>query len=129
MGFPFNDGMGFFPGAGFSIIFFLIFGIIIAFFLIIIVRSLMTWNKNNHSPRLTVDATVVSRRVNVSHHHNGSDNGMHSSSSWYYVTFQVASGDRMELQVDGSEYGMLAEGDNGQLTFQGSRYLEFKRIY
>lgn len=45
----------------------------------------------------------------------------------YYVTFQFESGDRMEFQVYGSEYGMLAEGDEGKLTFQGTRYLSFER--
>lgn len=51
----------------------------------------------------------------------------HSTSTSYYVTFEVESGDRMELHVSGSEYGMLAEGDYGQLTFQGTRYLDFVR--
>ncbi|MBS7029426.1 MAG: DUF2500 domain-containing protein [Faecalibacterium prausnitzii] len=44
-----------------------------------------------------------------------------------YVTFQVESGDRMELEVDGSDYGMLVEGDIGKLSFQGTRYLGFER--
>jgi hypothetical protein len=52
---------------------------------------------------------------------------MHTSTS-YYVTFQVASGDRMELHVSGREYGILIEGDYGKLTFQGTRYLGFQRI-
>ena len=29
----------------------------------------------------------------------------------------------MELEVDGSDYGMLVEGDIGKLMFQGTRYL------
>ena len=41
--------------------------------------------------------------------------------------FEVESGDRMEFSVYGEEYGMLAEGDEGKLTFQGSRYLGFER--
>ena len=45
----------------------------------------------------------------------------------YYVTFQTERGDRMEFQVSGTEYGMLAEGDTGRLTFQGTRYLAFER--
>ena len=45
----------------------------------------------------------------------------------YYVTFQVESGDRMELTVSGSDYGMLVEGDIGKLSFQGTRYLGFQR--
>lgn len=46
----------------------------------------------------------------------------------FHVTFQVESGDRMELPVSGREYGMLAEGDIGKLTFQGTRYLSFERV-
>lgn len=53
--------------------------------------------------------------------------GMHTTSSTsYYVTFQVESGDRIEFCVKGSEYGMLVEGDRGRLTFQGTRYLGFE---
>ncbi|MBQ5676083.1 MAG: DUF2500 family protein, partial [Lachnospiraceae bacterium] len=40
------------------------------------------WNKNNHSPRLTVPATVVTKR---SSHHHGGANGHHHSSTSYYV--------------------------------------------
>ena len=50
-----------------------------------------------------------------------------TTDSTYYVTFQVESGDRMELRVSGPEYGMLIEGDHGTLTFQGTRYLGFER--
>ena len=50
-----------------------------------------------------------------------------TSSTIYYVTFQVESGDRMEFSVSGTEYGMLVEGDEGRLTFQGTRYLSFLR--
>lgn len=32
----------------------------------------------------------------------------------------------MEFTVEGSEYGMLIEGDHGKLTFQGTRYLGFE---
>ena len=51
---------------------------------------------------------------------------MHTFTS-YYVTFQVESGDRMEFEASDMEYGMLAEGDRGMLTFQGTRYLNFRR--
>lgn len=110
-------------GAMFSIVFFLIIGM----FIVIVVRGLSEWNKNNNSPRLTVAATVVGKRMNVSHHHHGGEGAHTSSSTTYYVTFQVESGDRMELHVSGSEYGMLAEGDYGKLSFQGTRYLGFVR--
>lgn len=86
--------------------------------------------KDNDSPVLTVDATVITKRTHVStYRHNRSFDEMHhmSSSTEYYATFQVESGDRLEFSVTGSEYGMLAENDAGRLTFQGSRYLSFER--
>lgn len=53
---------------------------------------------------------------------------MHTSSSTtYYVTFEVKSGNRIELIVSGQEFGMLVEGDCGELTFQGTRYKAFER--
>lgn len=111
----------------FPVMFGLVFFLILGTFVFILVKNLSQWNKNNHSPRLTVEATVVAKRLAVSHHHHGGDTMHHSSSTTYYVTFQVASGDRMELHVSGSEYGMLVEGDRGQLSFQGTRYLGFQR--
>ena len=123
MGFSFGFGM-------FGVMFTLVFFMFIAVFVSIIVKGLSQWNKNNNSPRLTVPATVVAKRTNVSrHHHNhGAGHGMHSSTSTsYYVTFEVESGDRMELHVEGHEYGLLVEGDKGDLSFQGTRYLGFVR--
>lgn len=49
------------------------------------------------------------------------------SSTTYYATFQVESGDRLELCVSGGESGLLVEGDRDRLTFQGARYLGFER--
>ena len=43
------------------------------------------------------------------------------------IAISMESEDRMEFQVSGIEYGILAEGDTGELTFQGTRYLAFER--
>lgn len=113
----------------FPFFFFAVFGMVLIVLVVTLVRGIGEWHKNNNSPRLTVPAKVVSKRTSVSHgHHHGANGHMHTTSStWYYVTFEVESGDRMELGVSGSEYGMLAEGDIGKLTFQGTRYLSFER--
>ena len=123
-------GLGF--GLGFdmfSIMFTIVFVIVIGTFIATAVRGIGQWNKNNNSPRLTVPATVVSKRTKVSHHHhNGVDHHhLYRSSTTYYITFQVESGDRMEFYVTDQEYGMLIEGDQGMLHFQGTRYLGFQR--
>lgn len=117
---------GFFFGGGFEIMFFLIFGLVVAMFVVMFVKGIGQWHKNNNSPRLTVEAVVAAKRTDVSHHHDANTHVDHHT-TWYYVTFEVQSGDRMEFGVSGSEYGLLAEGDYGKLTFQGTRYLEFER--
>lgn len=120
MGFdPFGDFMFSF-GPIFMVIFVIIF---IGIILVAIISGIGEWNKNNNSPKLTVPAEVITKRSKTS---GGS--GDSSASTRYYITFQVESGDRIEFPITGSEYGMLAEGDLGMLTFQGTRYLEFKRV-
>lgn len=119
-------GMGFDVMQGFV---FLIFAVVIMAFIVFFIKGISTWHKNNNSPRLTVQAAVVAKRQNTDvHHHSNNNGGMHTSTSThYYVTFQFDSGDRLELHIPGREYGMLAEGDVGELTFQGTRYLGFER--
>ena len=126
MGLGYGFGMSF---NMFGILFTIVFVIVIGTFIVVAVKGISQWNKNNHSPRLTVPATVVAKRTNVSHHHSATNNHHHHTSTTYYVTFQVESGDRMELLMTGNEYGMLIEGDFGKLTFQGTRYLGFEREF
>ena len=122
-------GFGFGMFNMFSIMFTIVFVLIIGVFIVTLVKGIGEWNKNNHSPKLTVPATVVAKRTNVSRHHHGGVNNHHhtSTSTTYYVTFQVESGDRMELRMAGHEFGLLIEGDKGKLSFQGTRYLGFER--
>jgi len=96
--------------------------IIIGVFVFILIKGLGEWSSNNQSAILTVPAEVVTKRSRTS----GSA-GDSSASTSYYVTFQMDSGDRMELKMNGKEYGMLAEEDLGTLTFQGTRYQGFER--
>lgn len=112
----------------FPILFFLVFAIIVGAFIVMAVKGVSQWGKNNASPVLTVEAEIVTKRENVSRHTNmHGDTHHHHTSTSYYATFQVESGDRMELHISGQDYGMLAEGDRGKLTFQGTRYLGFER--
>ena len=112
-------------GIMFTIVFLLAAGTIIA----ALIKGIGEWNKNNHSPKLKVPAAIVAKRTHVSrHHHSGAGNHHHHhTATTYYITFQVESGDRMELQVSGQQYGLLIEGDHGMLSFQGTRYLGFER--
>lgn len=67
----------------------LMFGLFFVMFFVVfgmnVVRMTSQWNKNNHSPRLTVQAT-------------GAAKGSHPSTS-YYATVQFESGHRQELHI------------------------------
>lgn len=128
--------MGFFSFGGFETMFSIVFVIVVAGFVLVfamllarMLREGKRWRRDNASPLLTVTAAVVAKRAEVSYRTRHTSTGMHSgfSHTTYFVTFQVESGDRMELEVRDTEYGILAEGDVGRLTFQGSRYQGFER--
>lgn len=112
------------------IIIFCGFVFVITIFIFTAVKGIGQWQSNNKQPILIVPAQLITKRIDVSSHmHNDGDGIGHSTSSstTYYITFQVESGSRMEFHVNGQEYGMLVEGDHGQLKFQGTRYLGFER--
>ena len=121
---PFGMGMGFqIVNIISTLIFLLALGIMIG----ALVHNISRWRKNEKSPRLTVEANVVAKRTA---HRRTMSNKRYSGRDYtnYYATFQFESGDRLELELQGREYGMIVEGDKGKLTFQGTRYLDFERI-
>ena len=110
------------------IIVIIMFVLIFGFFIFIFISGIRGWHQNNKSPILSVLAKVVAKRTEVSGGSNmGTDGVSTSSSTWYYATFEVESGNRMEFSVLGKVYGLIAEGDKGKLTFQGTRFLGFER--
>ena len=112
----------------FPVMFFTVFALVVVVMVTALVRSAGQWRRNQASPVLTVEACVVAKRTQVGHHAGMRDaTGMTGSYTRYYATFEVESGSRMELAVDGAEYGQLAQGDRGRLTFQGTRYMGFVR--
>lgn len=109
----------------FSIVFILVVGV----FIFSIVKGISEWSHNNKQPIIPVNSIVSSKRVSVTNHnHNTGENMMHNSTSTsYYVTFEFENGERMELEISGREYGLIAEGDKGILSFQGTRFISFER--
>jgi hypothetical protein len=101
-------------------LFFLIFFGILGY---IILNGLAQWNHNNQQPVLRREARLVTKRSQVS---GGGDDS--STSTSYYATFEFEdSGERLELSVKGREFGVMAEGDHGWLTSQGTRFKGFER--
>lgn len=116
---------------GFYLLFNIVFFIILGMFIFNIIMEIKQWSYNNKQPVLDIRCRVVSKRTNFTYNSGHTDaNGIHhsgSSNTMYYVTFEFESTDRMEFEVSGKEFGMIAEGDIGVLKFQGTRYLDFKR--
>ncbi len=75
--------------------------------------------QDSASPVVELAAKVVTKRTQQS--------GYQNSPTRYYATFEFADGQRLELYLKGSEFGMLAEGDRGTLRYQAERYLGFNR--
>lgn len=109
-------GLGF---GAFGVMFMLMSLLFIGIFIFIIVKLISDNQKDKRSPVLSVPATVVTKRTHVA--------GDHAHTS-YFATFQVPSGDRMELKVPHDHFGYLVEGDQGTVTFQGTRFLSFQRV-
>jgi hypothetical protein len=102
--------------------------IIVGVILFSIFTGIKQWSFNNKQPVLIVVSKVVSKRSKVStSNNNPNDNMSSSTSTTYYITFEVESGDRIEFNMHDREFGLLAEGDQGKLSFQGTRYLSFIR--
>lgn len=85
-------------------------------------RSLWIWQSNNQAERLERLACLVTKRQSI----RGGGPNSHASTT-YYVTFEFEDKSRLELRVKGTIYGQLAEGDQGILTYQGTRFIEFTR--
>ena len=124
--------MGYFPFGMMSVIPAIViigFIVILGLFVVNAIRGGMEWSRNNNSPILTIRARVVAKRHSVSHHSHPAGDGMHhsTSSSSYYATFEAENGARVEFHLSGQEFGLLAEGDVGELTYQGTRYKGFTR--
>lgn len=100
--------------------------IVICGFIFVIGSAIVRTARNVSSPVIKVNATVIGKRTEVTHHHSG-DNMSHHSSTHYYLSFETEHRERIELGVSGREYGLLIEGDHGILIYQGTWFKDFQR--
>ncbi len=86
--------------------------------------------KNKRKPIIPVKAKIVSKRTQVRGGHV-SHNNMHAhrhARTYYYATFELENGERMELAIPLHEAGYIVEGDSGILSFQGDLFVKFDRV-
>lgn len=75
--------------SAFYTLFIVVFIVVLGTIVITMVRSLLQWNKNNNSPKLTVDANIVAKRTHVSR--RGGYGQYHAS---YHLLCDLSGGKR-----------------------------------
>ncbi|MFO0877794.1 MAG: DUF2500 domain-containing protein [Gemmataceae bacterium] len=74
---------------------------------------------------VTVEARLVTKRTSTT--------GLLSARAgnqvytYYFATFEMHNGERREFPLRDQDFGLLVEGDEGTLTFQGTRWHGFER--
>lgn len=89
------------------------------------VTGLAEWTRNNSQAVQEASARVVAKRSEIQGRMANHPHGR--VYTYYFATFETRSGERVEFGLSGPEYGGLVEGDEGTLTYQGTRYHGFRR--
>lgn len=98
-----------------SVVFFGIFALVLVFITITIIRMAGMSKKNTALPRIAAPATVIAHRT-------FSADG---ATRTYFMTFEYKTGDRAEYAVTSDTYSYYADGDEGTLTVQGTKFISF----
>lgn len=95
------------------------------------VTTIRYQRKNNRAEILTVEVTIVEKIKRTTQNCPKEDMGVTVIDvPWvyeYFIICEVASGDRLELEIDWKLYDTVSEGQHGDLTYQGNRFIEFVR--
>lgn len=108
--------------------------LIIAIFTAIFFRCIFEWTINKCPAMESVDAFVVAKQQGMIQQqipNAGDATGGHGftlqEQPWYKITFRMTDSTEKEFNVDNQSFRELKEGEKGILTYQGTRYLGFKK--
>ena len=105
----------------------LVLCVVFCVFLYQAMQGAAQWKKTTDAPVLTVDAVLVGKRKESVKDKRERSFFTHGPSEIFYATFEVESGDRIELEIPDREYSLILENDTGRLTLQGNKYVGFQR--
>jgi len=97
-------------------ILFLIF--LISIPVVFLIGNMMESNRNDKLPIIETNATLVNKSVEK----------LSRDANRYYLTFETNDHERLKFKVDHHKYAMYIEKDVGELSYQGTRLIYFKRI-
>ncbi|MCK8058517.1 MULTISPECIES: DUF2500 domain-containing protein [unclassified Fusibacter] len=116
MSFNFVDGSGGFPIL-FAIVPIFIF-IVFAIMIIMLLSKAIKYGVDKTKDVESVHAIVLSKRQQV---------WGERTHTYYFATFELTGGQRVEFSIPDSKIGYLVEGDEGTLTYQGKLFVGFSR--
>jgi Protein of unknown function (DUF2500) len=108
-----------------AFVFPILFIFVFAGIFLTLLKVLKQWNFNNKQPKITVSAKLRTKATKVIEQKR--NQYIMPSPTSYLLTFEVVSGESIELSVDGLTYGKFNENEIGILTYQGNRFIHFER--
>lgn len=102
--------------AGFMIL------LVVGGFMYVIIKAISIGIANNRAALLTKRCKVVDKRTEV-----WGGSGESSANTNYFITFEFDDLSRIELQVRPDQFGLIVAGDQGEVTYQGTRFKGFAR--
>ena len=100
------------------------FGVWIILIIFIIFNIISRYIKNENSPVIAAKARLFTKRADVSS--SADANGIISTSETLYLIYELDTGSKIELIVNGRIYRNAPEYEWGTLTFQGTRFIKFE---
>lgn len=101
----------------------LLFVIVFGTFAYVIIKGLSTWTANNGAEVTSKRCKVTDKRTEV-----WGGSGDSSANTNYYITFEFEDHTRIELHIKDKDFGLISIGDQGELTYQGTRFKQFNRM-
>jgi hypothetical protein len=92
---------------------------VIGVFGLVLIRGMSIWISNSRAEVRKTRCKVVDKRTEV---------WGDSARTTYYITFEFDDRTRTELPVPPQKFGLIVVGDVGELTYRGTRFIEFARF-
>lgn len=108
-----------------AFVFPILFIFVFAGIFLTLIKVLKQWNYNNTQPEIRVSAKLITKTTKEIQQKR--KHYIMPSPTSYSLTFEVESGESIELRVDGLTYRKFIENEIGILTYQGNRFIHFER--
>ena len=103
----------------------LIFAVVAVWPMYLLIKAESRRLKNNKAPEITVKAKLIKKFVtddNIQY----TDFHMRDSKV-LYGTFLPENGESLTVTMSSTQFGSIQEGDAGELTYQGTKMVEFQK--